>query len=91
MDLTNILQQLRAERDKIGAAIASLEAIGLASTAPKRRGRPPKNPISSEQDAVAPASAAPGRQRRKKRSPEQRAAQAERMRKYWADRKAQGE
>ena len=81
MDYTHILQELKAERDQIDAAILALQGIGLASSAPKRRGRPPKNSLAGESRlAVA--------QKRRKRTPEQREAQAERMRQYWATRKA---
>jgi hypothetical protein len=81
MDFTNILQQLKAERDKISAAIVSLQAIGSGSPAPRRRGRPPKNSIEGNSEQ-------PGKQKRAKRTKEQREAQAERMRQYWANRKA---
>ena len=81
MDFTNILQALKAERDRINAAISALQGIGFASSAPKRRGRPPKNPLAGDSGQVAA-------QKRRKRTPEQREAQAERMRQYWATRKA---
>jgi hypothetical protein len=89
MDLTNILQQLRAERDKISAAISSLQAITAGAPTQKRRGRPPKNAAASytEQD---PSAAPTEKKQRSKRTKAQREAQAERMRQYWAERKAQG-
>ena len=39
MDVTNILEQLREERDQIEAAIVTLERLALGRG--KRRGRPP--------------------------------------------------
>jgi hypothetical protein len=40
MDINRILTELRAERDRIGRAIAAIEAVN--STGRRRVGRPPK-------------------------------------------------
>jgi len=40
MEIQTLVSQLKAERDRIDQAIAALE--GLSSSAPARRGRPPK-------------------------------------------------
>jgi len=40
MDINKMLEELRAERDQISAAIAMLERLGVGQA--KRRGRPPK-------------------------------------------------
>ena len=40
MDVNRILTELRAERDRIGRAIAAIEAVN--STGRRRVGRPPK-------------------------------------------------
>jgi hypothetical protein len=74
MPTEQILTLLIQERDKLSRAIEALQE-------PKRRGRPPKNPV-----AVAGPTAAV-RPARKRRSAAQRKAQAERMRQYWAAKK----
>jgi hypothetical protein len=40
MDINKVLEELKAERDRLGLAIASLERLSAAHG--KRRGRPPK-------------------------------------------------
>ena len=73
MPTDQIVHLLIAERDKLNRAIEALQG------SVKRRGRPPKN----QSAAVAPATAAPTRKRRRQ-SAAQRKAQAERMKAYWA-------
>jgi hypothetical protein len=77
MATDNIIELLIAERDRIDRAIEALQG-------PKRRGRPPKD-IALETQTAPPAP-------RKKRnfSKAQRAAAAERMRRYWAARRKKG-
>jgi hypothetical protein len=80
--IPQILAALTAERDKLNQAIAILQGGGM----PKRRGRPPKNPLAA---LIAPAQPK-AKRARPKRTKAQREAQAERMRKYWAARKKRG-
>ena len=68
-----IVALLVTERDKLSKAIEALQGPL------KRRGRPPKNPISAE--GVAP------QKKRKARTAAQRRAQSERMTQYWASRR----
>jgi hypothetical protein len=90
MNIEEILQLIIAERDKLNIAIAALQGVG----APKRRGRPRKNPL----DAVAAATPAqttashstPTRTKTKEPGPprltrEQREAHSARMKKFWAE------
>jgi len=72
MPTEHILALLIQERDKLNRAI---EALG---TTVKRRGRPPKNPLSITEAVPV---------KRKGRTPAQRKAQAKRMKAYWAKRK----
>lgn len=74
MATNEILALLIAERDRLNAAIAALQS---GSVATKRRGRPPK-----KESAAVPEEPA-----RKKRTPAQRKAQANRMKAYWAAKK----
>jgi hypothetical protein len=78
MPTDHIVALLIAERDKLNRAIEALQG-------PKRRGRPPKNPLAA---AVAPA-APTNPAKRPRRTAAQRKAQAERMKAYWAKRKKQ--
>jgi len=78
MPTDQILSLLLAERDKLSRAIEALQGPT------KRRGRPPKNPVEVTTTAAAPA---PARKKRKF-SAAQRRQQAERMRAYWAAKKA---
>jgi hypothetical protein len=77
MATEHIVVLLIAERDRLNRAIEALQGSA------KRRGRPPKNPLSSEAPSSAPA------QKRKGRTAAQRKAQADKMRAYWAQRKKQ--
>ncbi len=77
--ITDIVAALTAERDKLNQAIALLT--------PKRRGRPPKNPLAA---LIAPAVQPKAKRARPKRTKAQREAHAERMRQYWAARKKRG-
>jgi hypothetical protein len=72
MPTEHIVALLIQERDKLNRAI---EALGVTL---KRRGRPPKNPVSVTEGVPA---------KRKGRTPAQRKAQAKRMKAYWAKRK----
>jgi len=74
MPTDQILALLVAERDKLNRAIEALQGA-------KRRGRPPKNLIAASEAAPAPAA-------RKGRSAAQRKAQSQRMKEYWAKRRA---
>jgi hypothetical protein len=78
MPTDHIVSLLIAERDKLNRAIEAL------SGPTKRRGRPPKNATAAPASAPAPVT-----KTRKKRTftPEQRAAQAARMKQFWAKRK----
>jgi hypothetical protein len=73
MPTEHILALLIAERDKLNRAIEVLQG-------PKRRGRPPKNPLT----APGPA---PTKKKRRQFSSAQREAAAERMRQRWAAKK----
>lgn len=45
MDIDRILEELKAERDRVNRAI---EALGASSTTPRRRGRRGKRRLSAE-------------------------------------------
>jgi hypothetical protein len=80
MNLTQIVEQLRAERNRLDAAIEALEGVGSGTSAPKRRrGRPP----GSRNQAAT--NRTPGR---RPMSAAARKRIAEAMRKRWAARKA---
>jgi hypothetical protein len=86
MPTDQILALLIAERDKLNAAISL-----LGGTPAKRRGRPPKSAMldwvtSNKLPVTAPAPEKPARKKRKF-SPAQRKAAAERMRQMWAKKK----
>jgi hypothetical protein len=70
--LEHIVSLLIQERDRLNRAIEALQGPA------KRRGRPPKNPISASVASPAPV------RRRRKRTAAQRKAQAARMKAYWA-------
>ena len=78
MDINQILEQLRAEREQIEAAILALER--LVQGGGKRRGRPPKwmHPVAGDQ--------APDGEHHKPRkfSEEARKRMSEAQRKRWA-------
>ncbi len=87
MATEQILQILILERDKLNRAI---EALG--GTSAKRRGRPPKgaSPDSnnpSVPDQVEPATAVKSARKKRVFSAEQRQAQAEKMKAFWAKRR----
>ncbi len=73
MPTEHIIALLVAERDKLNRAIGELQGT-------KRRGRPPKNPLST------PAHASP-KKRRGGMTAAARKAQSLRMKAYWAKRK----
>jgi hypothetical protein len=81
MPTEHIVSLLIQERDRLNRAIEALQGPT------KRRGRPPKNPISVV-TAVPPQ--ANGTSATKKRifTAEQRKEQAKRMKAYWAAKKA---
>jgi hypothetical protein len=72
----NVLTLLIAERDRLNQAIAILQG-GAATTAPKRRGRPP----GSKNKAKAAA------KKRGEMCDAARKAVSARMKKYWAQRR----
>ncbi|BDC51523.1 hypothetical protein F183_A38390 [Bryobacterales bacterium F-183] len=74
MDTNQILNLLIAERDRLNQAIAALQ------------GRSPGAASKGTASATG-ARGTTGTKRQIVRTPEQRAAQAERMRAYWANRK----
>jgi hypothetical protein len=78
MPTEHIVALLIAERDRITRAIEALQG-------PKRRGRPPKNPLAA---AAALATAAPAK-KRGGMSAAARKAQSERMKAQWAKRRKQ--
>jgi len=75
MPIEQIVAILVAERDRLNRAIEALQGPM------RRRGRPPKNPL------ISPL--VPAVKQRKGRTPEQKKAQSEKMKKYWALRKKQ--
>jgi hypothetical protein len=79
MPTEQIIALLIAERDKLNRAIEALQGPT------KRRGRPPKNPLTVGTPA-APEPAQPAKKRRRFTAA-QRKQQAERMKAYWAAKK----
>ena len=79
MDLTQIVEQLKAERNKLEAAIQALEGLGGISSRGRRRGRPPGHKNK-------PADARPTGRRQLSAAARKRIAEA--MRKRWAAVKA---
>lgn len=77
MPTDHIVALLIAERDRLNKAIEVLQGT-------KRRGRPPKNPVTAS--IASAAELAPARKKRTF-SAEQRKAQAKRMKAYWAAKK----
>ena len=79
-EIQRAIESLRSEQEEIDAKIAAMEDAlrSLGEQAPAaRRGRPRKNSVATS-----------SRSRKKPHwSPEARKAAAERMRKYWEDRK----
>jgi hypothetical protein len=79
MNIDEIVQQLRQERNKLDAAIQALEDVsGGSSATGKRRGRPPGT--ATKQTTSAPA-------RKRTMSAAARKRISEMMRKRWAERK----
>jgi hypothetical protein len=93
MDLTQMLQELRSERDQLTEAIQALERLAMATGGGKRRGRPPKWMTEAQQSGGATeSSAAPaGPKKRRKFSAETRARMAEAQKARWAEKKADAE
>ena len=82
MPTEQIVALLIVERDRLTRAIEALEGPA------KRRGRPPRTPLT---DGVAAQAAAHAVRRRKPRTAAHRKAHSESMRAYWAKRgKAKG-
>src|ERR1700733_4567746 len=75
MPTEQILALLISERDKLNRAIEALQGPT------KRRGRPPKNPLTA---AVPGTSPEPALRKRRRFTAAQREAAAERMRQRWA-------
>ncbi len=97
MSLENVAQTLKAsivdlqeEREKVNTKIDALRSVLAsldAAPAPKKRG--PGRPKGSKNKTTEPVAVAPKTRKKRKRAkwtPEQKAAAAERMRKYWANR-----
>jgi hypothetical protein len=90
MQLDDILQQLRQERDRITTAINALSGSAETPTKQtKRRGRPAGTKNASTQSQSSPASSPAKAAKRKKRtlSPESRAKMAEAAKRRWANAK----
>ena len=51
MDVSKVLKELHAERERIDASIASLQRLALA-LGQKRRGRPPKRIVEARKKAA---------------------------------------
>jgi hypothetical protein len=79
MPTEHIVALLVAERDRISRAIEALQG-------PKRRGRPPKNPLAVLAALPTPVSA---KKKRGGMSAAARKAQSERMKARWAKRRKQ--
>jgi hypothetical protein len=76
MPTEHIVALLIQERDKLNRAIEVLQGA-------KRRGRPPKNPLTITSNGAGRA----GKKTTRKFSAAQRKKQAERMKAYWAAKK----
>jgi hypothetical protein len=81
MQTEQIVALLVQERDRLSRAIEALQGPI------KRRGRPPKNPLANASDWVLPSQKSAPRKARRKFTAEQRQAQAEKMKAYWAKKK----
>jgi hypothetical protein len=79
MPTEHILGLLIAERDKLNRAIEALQGPT------KRMGRPPKNALPTP---TSQESAQPAKKRHRKFTAAQRKQQAERMKAFWAAKKA---
>jgi hypothetical protein len=82
MPTDHILALLIAERDKLNRAIEALQGPS------RRRGRPPKNPLTAIPIAAANL-ASPETKKRRGMSAAARKAQGARMKAYWAKRRKQ--
>jgi hypothetical protein len=80
MPIQHILDLLIAERDRLSRAIAALQGPT------PRPGRPARNPLAVTEPSVASPKPAPGR---RKFTAAQKKKQAERMKAYWAAKRAQ--
>jgi hypothetical protein len=80
MPTEQILALLIAERDKLNQAIEVLQGPT------KRRGRPPKNPLTAASLAL-PEPAKPAKKKRRKFTAAQRKLQSKRLKAYWAAKK----
>ena len=81
MNVTDFVQQLRDERNKLEAAIQVLEGVGGGSAPIKRRGRPPGT-------TNKPTAGGPTKRRGMSAAARKRIAEA--MRKRWAAAKKSG-
>jgi hypothetical protein len=81
MPTEQILALLIAERDKLDRAIEALQGPT------KRRGRPQKNPLATP---ASPEPAQPAKKKRRKFTAAQRKQQGERMKAFWAAKRAAG-
>jgi hypothetical protein len=81
MPTEQILALLIAERDKLTRAIEALQGPTT------RRGRPPKNPLTAAHPS-APEPATPAKKKPRQFTASQRKQQSERMKAFWAARKA---
>ena len=82
-DIVNAaLAGLEAEKKKLDAQIAHVQA--LLGTAPKRRGRPPKNVLQMPVAEPATREAAATRRKGRKMSPAARRRLSDSMKKRWA-------
>jgi hypothetical protein len=79
MPTEHILGLLIAERDKLNKAIEALQGPT------KRMGRPPKNSLATP---ISPELAQPAKKRHRTFTAAQRKQQAERMKAFWAAKKA---
>jgi len=80
MPTEHIVALLIQERDRLNQAIEALRGPA------KRRGRPPKNPVSVA-TAVLPQANGTSAAKKRTFTVEQRKAQARRMKAYWAAKK----
>ena len=78
MDLTGAIRSLRAEVEKIDRIIAALQTLAPAAS------------VAEAIEAAAPAPP-PRKRGRKSMNPEERQEVAERMRRYWAQRRGHPE
>jgi hypothetical protein len=83
MDITNMLAELRTQKEQLDQAIIALEH--LARGTGKRRGRPPKWLSETKGDTPeSPDSASPKQRKKRMLSPEARKRMAEAQKRRWA-------